>query len=57
MNMEKKEKTLLLQLILEDLRGNWAYDAPERAIKAGELAKELGLDEHFERTYGRNAWS
>lgn len=47
--METKEKTLLLQLILEDLRGNWGYDAPIRALKARELAKELGLDKHYER--------
>jgi hypothetical protein len=48
--MNEEEKTLLLQLILEDLRGNWGYNAEVRAMKAGELAKEIGLTKHYERT-------
>lgn len=40
--MERNEKILLLQLILEDLRGNWSNPRP-RANKALEFAKELEL--------------
>jgi hypothetical protein len=39
--MNTKEKMLLVQLILEDIRGNWAYNAEERAEKALELCKEI----------------
>lgn len=40
--MDTKEKTLLLQVVLEDLRGNWSDPEP-RAQKALFLAKELEL--------------
>ncbi len=40
--METKEKTLLLQVILQDLRGNWSDPRP-RAEKALSLAKELEM--------------
>lgn len=39
--MNTKEKMLMLQLILEDIRGNWAYDAEERALKASSLCEEI----------------
>ena len=42
--MNTKEKILLVQLILEDIRGNWAYDAERRANKAQELCKELSKE-------------
>lgn len=40
--MEKNEKILLLQLILEDLRGNWS-NPRQRAELALSLAKELEM--------------
>lgn len=43
--MSDNEKCLLLQLILEDLRGNWAYSVSRRHIKAILLARELGYEE------------
>lgn len=43
--MDRKEKILLLQLILEDIRGNWGFDLEERYEMALELAKELELKE------------
>ena len=39
--MNTKEKMLMVQLILEDIRGNWAYDAEERALKAMSLCEEI----------------
>ena len=42
--MNTKEKILLVQLILEDIRGNWAYEAEDRAVKAKELCKELAKE-------------
>lgn len=45
--MNREEKILLLQLILEDIRGNWGWDLGKRTLKAGELAKELDLKEHI----------
>lgn len=47
--MDKKEKLLLLQLILIDIRGNWAWENQPRIPKALELAKELNLPKHVER--------
>ena len=41
--MDKNEKILLLQLILEDIRGNWGFDLEERYEMAIDLAKELEL--------------
>ena len=41
--MNKNEKILLLQLILEDIRGNWGFDLEERYEMALDLAKELEL--------------
>lgn len=39
--MVKKEKIFLLQLTLEDIRGDWLYDCEERAEVARGLAEEL----------------
>lgn len=44
--MNVKEKILLVQLLLEDIRGNWGWqwvgkDAIERAMKARDLCKEI----------------
>lgn len=39
--MTKAEKILLLQLILEDLRGSWVGNTLERAEDAKQLAEEL----------------
>ena len=39
--MNKEEKILLLQLILEDIRGNWADFLEERFNKAIEICNEL----------------
>ena len=41
--MDKNEKILLLQLILEDIRGNWGFNLEERYEMALDLAKELKL--------------
>lgn len=50
--MTKQEKLLLLQLILEDVRSNWAFSVRERISGALELAEELkdveGMDELIE---------
>jgi hypothetical protein len=40
--MTKEEKILLLQLILEDIRGSWVEDIEDRAEAAKKLAEELG---------------
>lgn len=57
--MNVKEKILLVQLLLEDIRGNWGWENDNgicsRAIKARDLCKELvsGLeDERFETLAG-----
>lgn len=47
--MTKKEKILLLQIILEDIRGDWGLDLWNRVDKAKELAKELKLGRHIDR--------
>lgn len=39
--MKDEEKLLLLQLILEDLRGNWGWEKEERQPFALQLANEL----------------
>ena len=39
--MNTKEKILLIQLLLEDIRGNWDYNAEERALKAKSLCEEV----------------
>ena len=46
--MDKNEKVLLLQLILEDIRGNWGWDLEGRVEKALDLAIELKLTPHIE---------
>lgn len=38
------EKQSLLIHILEDLRGNWAYDVDRRCDEAYDLAQELGYE-------------
>lgn len=45
--MSDKEKVLLLQLILEDIRGNWGWGLNIRVDKALELANELEFDAHI----------
>lgn len=47
--MDKDEKTLLLQLILEDIRGNWGWDLEHRIEEALDLAMELDLKQHIEK--------
>ena len=49
--MDVKEKILLVQLLLEDIRGNWGYgwgcygkDAEHRALKAKSLCEEIALE-------------
>lgn len=39
--MNKEEKILALQLILEDIRGNWGWNLEERVSEALGLSKEL----------------
>lgn len=43
--MNDKEKLLLLDLILQDIRGNWGFDLEIRLAVAFELAEELGLNQ------------
>lgn len=43
----REEKILLLQLILEDIRGNWGWNLEERVDMAFDLASELGLEQHI----------
>lgn len=43
--MDKNEKLLLLQLILEDIRGNWGFDLEPRVDEALDLAQDLELPE------------
>lgn len=43
--MDKNEKLLLLQLILEDIRGNWGFDLEPRVDEALYLAQDLELPE------------
>lgn len=47
--MNVKEKILLVQLLLEDIRGNWGYawdgaDAEHRALKAKSLCQEIASE-------------
>lgn len=47
--MNVKEKILLVQLLLEDIRGNWGYwgvgkDVEERALKAQRLCEEIAIE-------------
>ena len=46
--MNVKEKILLVQLLLEDIRGNWGWENTggvcSRAIKAEELCEELAYE-------------
>lgn len=46
--MDEKEKLLLIQLILEDIRGNWADELESRTNLALRLAEELNLQRHVE---------
>lgn len=39
--MNTKEKILLIQLLLEDIRGNWDDNPEERALKAKSLCEEI----------------
>ena len=48
--MDVKEKILLVQLLLEDIRGNWGWvssfgqNAEHRALKAKELCQEIASE-------------
>lgn len=47
--MDVKEKILLVQLLLEDIRGNWGFafygkDALYRALKAKSLCEEIASE-------------
>lgn len=42
--MNTKEKMLLVQLLLEDIRGDWADSAEERALKAKSLCEEIAKE-------------
>ena len=47
--MNVKEKILLVQLLLEDIRGNWGHgchgmDAEHRALKAKSLCQEISAE-------------
>lgn len=47
--MDVKEKILLVQLLLEDIRGNWGHgyggrNAEQRALKARELCQEIATE-------------
>lgn len=47
--MNTKEKILLVQLLLEDIRGNWGHgwigrNAEDRALKAKSLCKEIASE-------------
>lgn len=44
--MNTKEKILLVQLLLEDIRNNDNYDTEKRAAKATSLCKELTHETH-----------
>ena len=50
--MDKNEKILLLQLILEDIRGNWGFNLEERYEMALDLAKELELQNFIDSING-----
>ena len=45
--MSREEKLLLLQLILEDVRGNWGWNLGSRIDSALELAIVLDLKPHI----------
>lgn len=40
--MTEDEKIFLIECLLRDVRGNWAYSVPKRVNKAIELCEELG---------------
>lgn len=40
--MDRNEKQSLMILVMEDLRGSWAYDTVGRALEVESLAEELG---------------
>lgn len=42
--MNTKEKILLVQLLLEDIRNNYNYDAEKRALKAKTLCEEIARE-------------
>lgn len=47
--MNTREKILLVQLLLEDIRGNWGHgwigrDAEDRALKAKSLCEEIAVE-------------
>lgn len=42
--MNVKEKILLVQLLLEDIRGNWGYASEVRTLKAKSLCEEIATE-------------
>lgn len=46
--MNTKEKILLIQLLLEDIRGNWGDNPEKRALKAKSLCEEIANETHNE---------
>ncbi len=44
--MNTNEKILLVQLLLEDIRGDWSHDCGKRASKANSLCKEIARESH-----------
>ncbi len=42
--MNTKEKILLIQLLLEDIRDDWSYKAENRALKAKSLCEEVASE-------------
>lgn len=52
--MDVKEKILLVELLLEDIRGNWGYcgigrNAIDRALKAASLCEEIAEELNDDR--------
>ena len=42
--MNVKEKILLVQLLLEDIRGNWGFYVEHRALEAKSLCEEIASE-------------
>ena len=42
--MDTREKILLIQLLLEDIRGNWDDNPEKRALKAKSLCEEVASE-------------
>ena len=46
--MNNNEKMLLLDLLLQDIRGNWGWENEDRTGLARKLAEELSLKSHVQ---------